>query len=92
MAKWAVVHLIHVQTPHQHIPKLVVEDVPTDKGEAFVKDWLEAAGYKFGEFGIPWANHYVARLRDCLPSVQGAYRRGRVETVKYEELAPVDED
>jgi len=90
MAKWAVVHVIHTRVPRQHIPKLVVEDVPDELSEAEVKEWLEEMGYDFGEFGIPWANHYVARLRDCPPSVRGAYRAREVKIVKYKEPEPVD--
>jgi len=90
MAKWAVVYLIHVRTPHQHIPKLVVEDVPDELTADEVKDWLEEMGYTFGACGVPWANHYVARLRDCPPSVRGAYRAGEVEIIKYRKPEPVD--
>jgi len=92
MAKWAVVHLIHVNTPHRHIPKLVVEGVPRTYSSRDVKAWLEEAGYGFGEFGIPWANHYIERLKDCPPEVRGAYRQGEVETITFEELEEVDPD
>jgi len=87
--KWAVVHLIHVHTPHRHIPKLFIEDVPAEKNADDVKDWCEEMGYLFGEFGIPWATHYIEPLADCPPSVRGAHRRGDVETVAYTEPEPL---
>lgn len=60
MATWAVVHLIHVRTPHQHIPRLIITGVPEE--EEVTRDLLEQAGFRFGEFGIPWANHYITRV------------------------------
>ena len=44
MAKWAVVHLIHVNTPYRHIPKLIIEDVPDDYGKKDIKEWCEEMG------------------------------------------------
>jgi len=60
MATWAVVHLIHVRTPHQHIPRLIITGVPEE--EEVTRDLLEQAGFQFGEFGTPWANHYITRV------------------------------
>lgn len=61
MATWAVYHLIHVQTPHLHIPQIVIEKVPDDV--EIDTDLLERAGYQFGEFGIPWANHVIEEVK-----------------------------
>lgn len=81
----AVVHLIHVNTPHQHIPKLFVKGVPGDAPN--LKPLLEGKGYQFGEFGIPWANHYLQEgLRDAEDGVKGAWTRGDVETIDYADL------
>ena len=60
MATFAVYHMIHVRTPHQHIPKLVITDVP--EGEELSEELLERAGYQFGEFDIPWANHVLEQV------------------------------
>jgi hypothetical protein len=59
MATFAVYHLIHVRTPHQHIPKLVITDVP--EGAQVTQDLVERAGYTFGKFNVPWANHVLER-------------------------------
>lgn len=80
---YAVIFLIHVQVPHQHIAKLLIRNVPAD---ANLKDALTEAGYHFGEFGIPWANHYVELLSDAPSSVKGAYRRGDVDVIEYADL------
>lgn len=95
MATWAVVHLIHVRHPHLHIPKLVITGVPN--GETVTRDLLENAGYQFGEFGIPWANHYITKIEPGeSPSDLVARARSReVPRVTWEELvrmanAPVE--
>lgn len=86
----AVVFLIHVTTPHRHIPKLFIKDVPVGTDAASIKDTLEANGYVFGEFGVPWANHYIQiGLKNAAPSVIGAWRSGAVETVSWNDLSKV---
>ena len=60
MATYAVYHLIHVHTPYRYIPKLVITNVPEGKEPS--EDLLERAGYQFGEFNIPWANHVLAKV------------------------------
>ena len=87
---WAVVWVIHVNTPYQYIPKLFIKNVPPDFNKQDVKEWLEGCGYQFGEFGIPWANHSVGPINEYPASVQGAYRRGEVERIAYGELEPID--
>jgi hypothetical protein len=69
----AVVYLIHI--PNEHNVKLFVGDVPTDVSEAEIKNALEAGGYRFSEFGMPWVNHYLVRLHEADPQVRGAWRR-----------------
>jgi len=91
----AVVYLIHVRTPHQHIAKLFIKNVPKDFSG--IKDLLDATGYKFGEFGIPWANHYIQKgIANAHPQVKGAWRRKDVETIDFQDLqvdwAKVDEE
>lgn len=86
MATWCVHHLIHVRAPHQHIPKLVITDVPDDVDLS--TDLLERAGYLFGEFNIPWANHVLIRVnvQDSPPDLVARIRQGQGERITYEEL------
>jgi hypothetical protein len=86
MNAYAVVHLIHVGAPHQHIAKLFVTDVPDGVTKADVRDRLTEAGRGPGEFGIPWANHYVEKLVEADIQVKGAWNRGDVEKVAWGEL------
>lgn len=86
--KWAVVYLIHVQTPYRHIPVLFIEDVPEDVEEGELRSLLTKAGYQFGEFGIPWANHYLTPEEKWKDEVAGAYERGDVKTISYDDIAP----
>lgn len=83
----AVVFHVHVNTPHQHIPKLFIKNVPEDFNKVELKDALTSAGYQFGEFNIPWANHYIeSDLSNAYPQVKGAYKRGDVESIEYVSL------
>jgi hypothetical protein len=91
--KWAVVHLIHVRTPHQNVPKLFITGVPEKVSSSTLQDLLERAGYYFGEFGIPWANHYLSRQEKWNSQVVGTYNRVRrnpedydVPVISYDEL------
>lgn len=86
MATWCVYHLIHVTTPFRYLPKLVVTDVPA--GVGLDTDLLERAGYQFGEFGIPWANHGLTRVdRKSPPDLIARLRQGEGERITYHELA-----
>jgi hypothetical protein len=85
---YAVVFLIHVRTPHEHVAKLFVRNVPEN---ADLKEALTEAGYSFGEFGIPWANHYITLLSKAESSVKGAYRRGDADVVEFAELKKSEE-
>jgi hypothetical protein len=86
MATWVVYHLIHVRTPHQRIPKLLITQVPDD--EKVPRDLLERAGFMFGEFGIPWANHYIEKLGPNSPSdLVGRARNPDVPRIAWEDLA-----
>jgi hypothetical protein len=91
MATWAVIHHIHVSTPHQHVPLLFIEDVPEDVEEGELRSLLTKAGYQFSEFGIPWANHYLSPEEDWKDEVVGAYQRGDVETITYDDIALKEE-
>jgi hypothetical protein len=84
--KWAVVHLIHVKVPHEHIAKLFIVDVPKSVTAGEIKSALTRAGYWFGEFGIRWANHYLAEQSKWVDEVVGAYKLGEVERVTWDEL------
>lgn len=85
MATWCVYHLIHVRTPHQHIPKLVVTDVP--EGASVDEDTVQRAGYLFSEFGIPFANHVIERVDQDSPSdLVGRIRSGEGERITWADL------
>ena len=82
---WCVYHVIHVRTPHQHLPKLVVTDVPS--GAEVTKETLERAGYLFEEFNIPWANHAIAPVDKDAPSdLVARLRAGEGEWLTYSDL------
>lgn len=85
---WAVVHLIHIRTPHRHIAKLFVTDVPEDVSARELRSALTRAGWQFGEFGVPWANHYLNPETDWEDEVVGAYGQGGVKTIDWSEIAP----
>ncbi len=92
MPTWAVIHLIHVRTPHRHIARLFVEDVPEDVPESDVRAALTRAGRAPAEFNTPWANHYLARLDEAADEVVEAYGSGRttdgpVPVISWTELA-----
>lgn len=86
MATWCVYHLIHVRTPHQYIPKLVITDVPD--GEEVTEELLERAGFMFSEFNIPWANHGIMRVsaQESPPDLVARIRQGFGERIAYSEL------
>jgi len=94
MATWVVYHLIHVRVPHQRIPKLVITGVPD--GETVTRDLLERAGFMFGEFGVPWANHGIIQLGPDAPSdLVGRARDPYVPRIRWADLvarakAPVE--
>jgi len=83
---WCVYHLIHVRTPYQYIPKLVIAEAP--EGEAVTTDLLERAGYQFGEFGIPWANHVLEQVdvQDAPSDLVARLRRGEGKWIIYDDL------
>ena len=86
MATFAVYHMIHVRTPHQHIPKLVVSDVP--EGEELSEELLERAGYQFGEFNIPWANHVLTEVdvKESPSDLVARIRSGDGERIAWGDL------
>ena len=86
MAIWCVYHLIHVRTPYQYIPKLVITDVP--EGEAVTEDLLERAGYMFGEFNVSWANHVITLVdvRESPADLVARIRQGEVERIAWPSL------
>ena len=87
---WAVIWVIHVNTPYRYIPQLFIKNVPSNFSKQDVKEWLEECGHQFGEFGIPWANHWIAQAKDWPSSVKGAYRKREIKTIEYEELEPIE--
>jgi len=91
MRKWAVVHLIHVRVPRTHIARLFITDVPDGVTAAELKSLLTRAGFWFGEFGIRWANHYIAPQDEWEDEVVGAFKRGDVEKITYDELVKQSE-
>ena len=86
MSTWCVYHLIHVRTPHLHIPKLVISDIPAD--ETVTTDLLERAGYQFGEFDVPWANHVLEQVgvKDSPADLVARIRQGDGERIVYTDL------
>jgi len=85
MKTWVVYHLIHVRTPHQYLPQLVISGVPDDK--KITREMLERAGYQFGEFGIPWANHCIECISQTTPSdLIYRLRQGAGERLTWEKL------
>lgn len=92
MSTWCVYHLIHVRTPHQHIPKLVIRDVPDDV--ELTTDLLGRAGYQFEEFGIPWANHCLERVsaKTAPDDLVARIRRGEGRRVTYADLIACAEE
>lgn len=91
MSTWAVVYVIHVHTPYRHIPQLFIEDVPEEIEGGELRSLLTKAGYQFGEFGIPWANHYLAPQDKWKDEVVGVYKSGDVKTISYNDIAPQEE-
>jgi len=88
---WAVVHVIRQHEPHRHIARLFITDVPGDVTARDLTRALTRAGRQFGEFGIPWANHYVASRAAWRDEVEGAWNRGDVACVAYADLEPRDD-
>ena len=86
MATYAVYHLIHVRTPYQCIPKLVITDVPDDA--ELTEELLERAGYQFGEFNIPWANHALEKVdvKESPADLVARIRNGEGERIAWPNL------
>jgi len=89
---WAVVHHIHRTIPHQHIARLFITNVPSNLNAHDLKRVLSRAGRKFGEFGTPWANHYLAPRTRWEDQVEGAWNCGEGERIAYDDLPPLDTD
>ncbi|GIL15279.1 MAG: hypothetical protein BroJett039_04520 [Chloroflexota bacterium] len=83
---WAVVHHIHVRTPHRHIAKLFVTDVPKGINAAAIQTALTRSGYVFQEFNIPFANHYIEPLTDVADEVVGAWRNGTARAITWDSI------
>lgn len=86
MTTYCVYHLIHVHTPHQHLPRLIVAEVP--EGAEVTEELLERAGYQFGEFNVAWANHVLEEVdAETAPSdLVARIRQGEGEYVTYADL------
>jgi len=91
MNVWAVVHVIHQHAPPRHVARLFITDVPGDVTPRDLTRALTRAGRQFGEFGIAWANHYVASRAAWRDEVEGAWNRGDVACVAYADLEPRDD-
>jgi hypothetical protein len=69
----------------------LITNVPDDI--TITEELLERAGYEFGEFGIPWANHVIAKVTNQSPSnLVAALRNGVYERITYEELVAKAEE
>jgi hypothetical protein len=86
MSTYCVYHLIHVRTPHQHLPKLLIADVP--EGEEVTEELLERAGFSFGEFGVNWANHVLTEVnaQDSPSDLIARIRQGEGDRIDYADL------
>jgi hypothetical protein len=85
MATWAVTWVHHVTTPFRRLVRLVVKNVPRDIELTW--DDIEAAGYSFGEFGIPRANHRLFRVtRDAPADVKRQIAEDAILSITYEQL------
>ena len=87
MKSYVVYHLIHVQTPYQHNPKLVITGVP-DEVDLTEED-IDRGGYQFGEFGSAWANYRLTQIKskEDMPSdLVAKLHEGGYETISYADL------
>jgi len=86
MSTWCVYHLIHVRTPHQHLPRLLVTDVP--EGAEVTEELLERAGYLFSEFNVTWANHVLTEVdpQGSPSDLVARIREGGFESITYADL------
>jgi len=89
---WCVYHLIHVQTPHQHLPKLLIQEVP--EGEEVTEELLERAGYLFQEFNTFWANHVLTEVdvKESPSDLVAHIREGDFERIIYADLVALAEE
>lgn len=58
---WAVLFVRHTVFPPVFSPRLFIEEVPYSASAKEVQEFVNSQGYKFGEFGIAWADYTVAR-------------------------------
>ena len=86
MKKWAVIHVDHVRVPHKYSARLFITKVPDTVNAGELAWLLECAGYKFGEFGIKWANHCILPAELWPAEVIGTWRRRGADVVTYDEL------
>ena len=89
MKSYVVYHLIHVNTPHQHNPKLVVKDVPDDVN--LTTEDVDRGGYQFGEFGSAWCNYYLEEIKKkgknlASDLVAKLHEDWQYETISYDDL------
>jgi len=90
MNVWAVVHVVQ-GAPPRHVARLFITDAPEGVDAREVARALTRAGRQFGEFGVPWANHLVARRAAWSAEVEHAWRRGDVACIAYADLEPRDD-
>jgi hypothetical protein len=60
MATWCVYYFSQTRAPYEHVPKLVIRNVP--EGEVVTEEMLESVGYYYEAFNIPWANHVITQV------------------------------
>lgn len=92
MSTYCVYHLIHVRTPHQHLPKLLVTEVP--EGAEVTEELLEQAGYQFGEFDTAWANHVLTEVdaQESPSDLVARIRQGEGDHITYADLVAKAEE
>ncbi len=89
MKNYVVYHLIHVNTPHQHNPKLVVTGVPNDVD--LTTEDVDRGGYQFGEFNRAWCNYYLEEIEEkgknlASDLVAKLHEDCQYETISYDAL------
>ncbi len=82
----ALVHHRQARLPQECVTKMFIFGVPKEVSLYQVKERLDAAGRRFGDFGVRWANHSLERLNETSPGVQADLQQGNVESLFWSDL------
>jgi hypothetical protein len=63
------------------------------EGETVTQDLVERAGYQFGEFNIPWANHVLEQVdvKESPGDLIARIRAGECDRIPYAKLVELAE-